>query len=277
VSGNAWTYGGALLHATPVALVLALLGGVATAQVPTSFNSTQPTPRIEYWQRRLNQIETRLSDPETLAPIRLVFIGDSITDFWTLGDNPWFPGATGGLAVWNESFGGADRDDLGLNLGISGDRTEHVLQRILPRTEGGLGELDRPDLDPDAIVLLIGINNSWDAEAPAVSSIFEGVRAVVAAIHARKPRALIVLHSLLPTNDAERNGQVVGPVNEALAAFASESPQAAYVHYLDIYPSFLDREGQQNRALFMDGVHPNETGYRTWRDRLLPFLAGIRQ
>ena len=59
--------------------------------------------------------------------------------------------------------------------------------------------------------------------------------------------------------------------------FASESPQAAYVHYLDIYPSFLDREGQQNRALFMDGVHPNETGYRTWRDRLLPFLAGIRQ
>lgn len=277
MSRHAGTRGGALRYAGLVALFLAVSGGTASAQVPTSFNSTQPTPRIEYWQRRLNEIETRLSDPESLSPVRLVFIGDSITDFWTMGDNPWFPGATGGQAVWKETFEGADRDNLGLNLGISGDRTEHVLQRILPRTEGGLGELDRPDLDPDVIVLLIGINNSWDAEAPAVSSIFEGVRAVVAAIHARKPRALIVLQSLLPTNETDRNAQVVVPVNAALAAFASESPQAGYVRYLDIYPSFLDGEGQQNRGFFMDGVHPNESGYRNWRDRLLPFLAGVRQ
>lgn len=276
MSNHAGMSGSVLRHAGLVALVLAMSGGAAAAQAPTSFNSTQPTPRIEYWQRRLNEIETRLSDPESLSQVRLVFIGDSITDFWTMADNPWFPGATGGQAVWKESFEGADQDNLGLNLGISGDRTEHVLQRILPRAEGGLGELDRPDLDPDAIVLLIGINNSWDAEAPAVASIFEGVRAVVAAVHARKPRALIVLQSLLPTNEAERNAQVVVPVNAALAAFASESSQSAYVRYLDIYPSFLDGEGRQNRAFFMDGVHPNESGYRAWRDRLVPFLAGVR-
>lgn len=270
------TASGVVRRACLVALVLALSGGAAAAQAPVSFNSTQPTPRIEYWQRRLNQIEARLSDPESLSQVRLVFIGDSITDFWTLGDNPWFPGATGGQAVWKETFEGGDQDILGLNLGISGDRTEHVLQRILPRTQGGLGELDRPDLDPDAIVLLIGINNSWDAEAPAVSSIFEGIRAVVAAVHARKPRALIVLQSLLPTNETERNAQVVVPVNAALAAFASENAQSAYVRYLDLYPSFLDRDGRQNRAFFMDGVHPNESGYRNWRDHLVPFLVEVR-
>jgi lysophospholipase L1-like esterase len=277
VSKTDWAKSGTLLHAAPLALLLALLGGTTAAQSQTNFQSTQPTPRIEYWQRRLNEIETRLSDPETLAPIRLVFIGDSITDFWTLGDNPWFPGATGGRAVWTEAFGGADPVSLGLNLGISGDRTEHVLQRILPKADGGMGQLNRPDLDPDAIVLLIGINNSWDAETPVVTSIFEGVRAVVAAIHARKPRAVIVLHSLLPTNEADRNAQVVVPVNAALAAFAVESPQAAYVRYLDIYPGFLNEGGQQNRALFMDGVHPNESGYRVWSDRLLPLLAELRQ
>lgn len=267
---------GALPGVVPLALVLALMGGESTAQVPGPFVSTQPTPRIEYWQRRLNEIDTRLANPESLAPIRLLFIGDSITDFWTMGENPWFPGATGGRAVWTESFAGKDPDDMGLNLGISGDRTEHVLQRILPKSQGGLGELDRPDLDPDVIVLLIGVNNSWDAETPAVASISEGVRAVVAAIHARKPRALIVLQSLLPTSEAVRNDQVVKPVNAVLEEFAKAGPQSAYVRYLDVYPTFLGADGQQNRAFYMDGVHPNESGYRAWRDRLAPFIARIR-
>jgi lysophospholipase L1-like esterase len=260
-----------------LSLLAASIASAAMAQTPEPFASTRPTARIEYWQQRLNEIEARLSDPASLAPIRLVFLGDSITDFWTMAENPWFPGTTGGRAVWTGTFGGADSEYLALNMGISGDRTEHVLQRILPRNEGGLGELDRPDLDPDVIVLLIGINNSWAAEDPAVSSIFEGVRAVVAAVHARKPRAVIVLQSLLPTNETDRNENVVKPVNAALAAFASASPQSAYVRYLDLYPTFLTPDGQQNRAFFMDAVHPDEDGYRAWRDRLVPFLDDLRQ
>ncbi|WP_269516330.1 GDSL-type esterase/lipase family protein [Brevundimonas subvibrioides] len=260
-----------------LSLLAASIGSSAFAQTPEPFASTRPTARIEYWQQRLNEIEARLSDPASLAPIRLVFLGDSITDFWTMAENPWFPGTTGGRAVWTGTFGGADSDYLALNMGISGDRTEHLLQRILPKGEGGLGELDRPDLDPDVIVLLIGINNSWAAEDPAVSSIFEGVRAVVEAVHARKPRAMIVLQSLLPTNETDRNENVVKPVNAALEAFASESPQTAYVRYLDLYPTFLTPDGQQNRAFFMDAVHPDEDGYRAWRDRLVPFLDDLRQ
>ena len=260
-----------------VAMVIAALsaGSPALAQTAAGFNSTRPAERIEYWQKRLNEIGARMEQPESLADVRLLFLGDSITDFWTMGDNPWFPGAVGGRAVWNESFGGRDPSRLGLNLGISGDRTEHVLYRILPRSEGGLGELDRPDLNPDAVVLLIGINNSWDAETPAVDSVVAGVRAVVAAVHARKPEALIVLQSLLPTNEPERNERLVVPVNAALAAFASGADQAGHVRYLDLYPAFLGADGQQHRAFFMDGVHPNEAGYRAWRDRLAPFLSSI--
>lgn len=260
-----------------LAACIATAGGPAQAQVSDGFNSTRPAIRIEYWQKRLNEIEQRLADTESLEPIKVLFLGDSITDFWTMGANPWFPGAVGGLSIWNESFAGGDPLNLGLNLGISGDRTEHVLYRILPASDGGLGELDRPDLDPEVIVLLIGINNSWDAETPVVDSVVDGIRAVTAAVHARKPEALIVLQSLLPTNEPGRNEDVVVPVNAALSAFASEGPQAAHVRFLDLYPVFLDEHGGQNRAFFMDGVHPNERGYRAWRDRLIPFLAEIRQ
>jgi lysophospholipase L1-like esterase len=262
---------------TILAACLAIFGGPAEAQVSGEFNSTRPAIRIEYWQKRISEIEQRLSVTESLEPIKVVFIGDSITDFWTMGDNPWFPGAVGGLSIWNESFDGGDPVNRGLNLGISGDRTEHVLYRILPASDGGLGELDRSDLDPDVIVLLIGINNSWDAETPVVNSVVSGIRAVTAAVHERKPDALIVLQSLLPTNEPRRNEEVVVPVNAALAAFASENSQAAHVRFLDINPVFLDERGEQNPAFFMDGVHPNERGYRAWRDRLIPFLAAMRQ
>lgn len=264
----------ACLAAMAVALLLA--GGAALAASPEGFNSTRPTERIEYWQKRLNQIGARLAQPDSLAPVKLLFLGDSITDFWTMAANPWFPGKVGGLAVWNESFGGADPANLALNLGISGDRTEHLLYRIQAKAEGGLGQLDRADLQPEVIVLLIGINNSWDAESPAVDSVLAGIQAVVAAVHARKPDAQIVLQSLLPTNEPERNAELVLPVNAALAAFADAPAQAGNVRYLDLYPSFLGEDGQQNTAFFMDGVHPSESGYRAWRDRLLPFLDTIR-
>ena len=269
-AGRAWAIG------VTIALGLTLAGAPAVAQTPAGFNSTRPAERIEYWQKRLSEISTRLEQPDSLADVRLLFLGDSITDFWTMGNNPWFPGALGGRVIWDETFGGRDPSRLGLNFGISGDRTEHVLYRIQPRSEGGLGQLDRPDLNPDVIVLMVGINNSWDAEAPAVDSVVAGVRAVVAAVRARKPGAQIVLQSLLPTNEAARNLDLVIPVNAALAGFAMEPGASGHVRYLDLYPVFLGPDGQQNRAFFMDGVHPNEAGYRAWRDRLVPFLSGLR-
>lgn len=257
-------------------LGLSLVSGAYCAPTLDGFNSTRPTERVEYWQKRLNEISARLAQPDSLAAVKLVFLGDSITDFWTLADNPWFPGKVGGRAVWNETFVGGDPANLALNLGISGDRTEHLLYRIQPKSQGGLGELDRADLNPEVMVLLIGINNSWDAETPAVDSVLAGIQAVVAAAHARKPEALIVLQSLLPTNEPARNTDLVMPVNAALAAFAAAPEQTDYVRFLDLYPAFLTAQGQQNPAFFMDGVHPNADGYRAWRDRLLPFLDTVR-
>jgi lysophospholipase L1-like esterase len=126
------------------------------------------------------------------------------------------------------------------------------------------------------VVLPIVINHSWQPEAPVAKSIVDGIRAVLDAVHPRQPRARIVLQTLLPTGEGERNDQVVRPVNREIAALAAEPRYATHVSLLDLRPAFVDPQGRQIAAYFMDGLHPNEAGYRRWRDRLVHHLARER-
>ena len=240
------------------------------------FAAALPAVRFEYWQQRLLEISAELERTQELKSVRLVFLGDSITDFWSLGDSPWFPGQVCGRALWDESFGEHAGPNRALNLGISGDRTEHVLHRILPRSQGGLGELDAPELDPDFVLLMIGINNAWGGEEPLVDSVFAGILAIVALVHSLKPRATVIVQSLLPMNESAKNREVVAPVNDRLAEFARQVPASAYVRYLDLCPAFLDARGSLIDAYYVDGLHPNEAGYRIWRDRLVSSIATLR-
>jgi lysophospholipase L1-like esterase len=240
------------------------------------FASTRPAARIDYWQQRQADITAELQDRQDLAAVRLVFLGDSITDFWHLGINPWFPAQRCGRAIWDESFAGRPAENLAINLGISGDRMEHVLFRLLPRAQGGLGHLDAPGLQPEFVVLMIGINNTWAGEEPLADSVFAGIQAVLTAVHERQPHATVILQSLLPTNDEAKNATVVRPVNQRLAALVATAPHSGYTRFLDLYPSFVDATGQQLGQHFNDGLHPSESGYRIWRDQLVPFLARQR-
>lgn len=258
-----------------VGLGLVLTAGAQPA-AGQNFVSTQPRERVEYWQKRLAEITSQLQQERTLTAVRLVFLGDSITDFWTMAENPWFPGQRMGRTVWNESFAGSSRQNLALNLGISGDRTEHVLRRILPRGAGGLGELDAVDLNPDFVIILVGVNNTWDAETPVVESVLAGIRAVVEAVHERKPRARVILQSLLPLQDEAKNQAVIQPVNRRLRDLTGSAPLSAYTTFLDLYPAFVDSTGRQIADRFADGVHPNESGYRAWRGLLVPALDRVR-
>ena len=248
-----------------------LAPAIAQAQTPAHFNSEQPAARVDYWQKRAADIQNDLSNADSLKNVRLLFVGDSITDFWHLDANPWFPDKYCGRAIWNESFGGAVLAQTALNLGVSGDRIEHVLHRLLPSAKGGEGWLDRQDLQPDTIFVMLGINNSFDAEVPATASIYKGVLAVVSSIHEQRPEARIVIESLLPSDDDAKNRDLVIPVNDMLRTYASGK---AGVQYLDLYPSFVNDRGEQRRELFNDSLHPSREGYRIWRDRLIKFLQG---
>ena len=254
-----------------VALAIALFWGcVVAAEEPTRFVSQTPTARVDYWQKRDADITQQLSASTSLEAVKIVFVGDSITDFWHLDANPWFPGKYCGRSVWEESFGLSSPSRFALNLGVSGDRIEHVLYRLMPAADGGQGWLDRPDLKPDWMFIMLGINNSFDVEQPAVMSISSGVEAVVARIRERKPSARIVVQSLLPTDDVAKNRDLVQPVNARLREYAKSKG----LHFLDLYPAFVDPTGVQRRELFNDGLHPSREGYRVWRDKLLAFQSG---
>jgi lysophospholipase L1-like esterase len=270
-----WTFvGDRILAATACVAALGCVAGPAAAAAP--FAATRPTVRVEYWQQRVIDITAELERTRDLSSVRLLFLGDSITDFWSLDDNPWFPGKKCGRRIWDESFAGRVPENRGLNLGVSGDRTEHVLYRILPKAAGGLGELDAPELDPEFVVLLVGINNTWAAETPMLDSTFEGIRAVVTAVHERKPRATVILQSLLPTPEVWKNHDVIEPVNHHLAVLATEQPFSGYVRFFDLHAAFVDPSGEQIDRYFNDGLHPSEAGYRAWRDRLVPLIARLR-
>jgi len=241
------------------------------------FVSESPLRRVEYWQLRSETINAELENRAALPAVKLVFLGDSITDFWQLGENPWVRGQKFGIDSWKPAFVEGLPENRALNMGISGDRTEHVLYRIQPKTAGGLGQLDAPELDPEFIVLMIGINNTWAQEDPVVESVFAGIVSVLDAVHVRKPKARIILQSLLPTNDEVRNRDVVVPVNVRIKDLAARQPHAAYTVFLDLYPLFTDSTGKQKTAFFVtDGVHPNDAGYRAWSATLLPFLRSER-
>jgi lysophospholipase L1-like esterase len=269
------------MTSTPIArplaaLFVALANLWATGAEAGDFASSLPTARVEYWQKRQATIDAQVADTARLRAAKLVFVGDSITDFWLLGDDPWIPGRLHGRRIWDESFGGAVPENLALNIGISGDRTEHLLFRILPKSQGGLGQLDAEALAPDFFVLMVGINNSYAPEMPVADSVFEGVLAVMRSLHARKPGTRLVLQSILPTSEPGRDEAVVRPVNARLAALAKSPEFAGFTTWLDLYPSFVDSQGRHDARLFVDGLHPSEAGYRVWRDRLLPALESAR-
>lgn len=262
-----------------VALTLSVLGTLLVgneAQSAPAFASTQPAARVEHWQKREATINAYLRDAKDLGAVKLLFVGDSITDFWLFDDNPWVSGQKYGRKVWDESFGKPGSENYAFNIGISGDRIEHVLYRILPKSAGGMGQLDAPQLNPEFIIVMLGINNSWAAEDPVADSIFEGVHVALSTLHARKPKSRIVLQSLLPTNDTGKNRDVVGTVNQRLRKLVTTPEFSRFTSYLDLYPAFTDANGVQISHYFTDGLHPNAVGYAVWRDQLVPFLKTLR-
>jgi lysophospholipase L1-like esterase len=181
--------------------------------------------------------------------VNTVFIGDSITQGWL----------EEGRVFWDQSFRHA------LNLGVAGDRTEHVLYRLIRKADGGkIGHLDDLRLRPRRIVLMIGTNNLFQHDP---DQIVQGIKAVRDRLVALEPQAQIILCSVLPTADEERNRKLVIPVNAAIRKLEG-------VHWFDLYSQMVDAQGLQRKELFKDNAHLSTQGYRVWHDRLIALDAG---
>jgi lysophospholipase L1-like esterase len=186
----------------------------------------------------------------------LVFVGDSITDGWRKG----------GRQVWDKYYGPRHA----LNLGIGGDRTEHVLWRIQQ------GELD--GLKPKAVVLMIGTNNTGKEKdgSPrnSTAEVIEGVTAVVKSIRAKLPQSKVLLLAVFPrgTVDAPQRAQIK-EINAAIAKLAD----GKMIQCLDIGKVFLADDGSIPKTIMPDLLHPNAKGYQLWADAMEPTLAKMMQ
>jgi N-acetylglucosamine-6-sulfatase len=205
-------------------------------------DSTFPLHRLaEPWWRE--RFLAKSAAVQEMKEARVVFLGDSITQGW---EGP-------GRAAWEKHFARLDA----VNWGYSGDRTEHLIWRIQN------GDIQR--LSPEAVVLLIGTNNTGHKQAPASETV-AGIRKVVDDLAWKWPEAQIVLMSVFPraatADDPLR--QLNDDVNEGLAALAD----GRRVHLLDLNTRFVDSDGNLNKDLLPDLLHLSPAAYEIWATAL---------
>ena len=243
--GAAWFVAAALFAAVAVAQVAVAPEAVAPeAKKPAT---VVPVPRDnKNWQDRQASFNARVQQ----GNVDLLFIGDSITHGWE----------GGGKEVWEKYY--AKRNAV--NLGIGGDRTEHVLWRL----ENGNLEGIRPKL----AVLMIGTNNSG---ANTSEEIAEGVKAIVEKLRAKQPQMKVLVLAIFPrgANNENPNRKVNTKANELIAKLADEKN----VFFLDIGPKFLDADGTLSKETMPDLLHLTPKSYETWAEAIEPTVAKLMQ
>jgi lysophospholipase L1-like esterase len=183
---------------------------------------------------------------------QLLFMGDSITDFWRNPD-----GNYAGKPVLDKHFG----QWKVANYGIAGDTTQGVLFRL--RDGEGTG------IQPRAIMLMIGTNNTARNSAAEIA---EGVGAIVLELRRDFPQARILLLAIFPRsrpNDPVR--ATIAEINRSIAKLHDGD----HVQYLDIGQGFLDADGNIAVDVMSDGLHPTTKGYEIWAQAVKDPLARL--
>ena len=241
----------ALLAVFAAALLLTA-GCQSPLRDPATNSALRPGPRDANWVKRHEGFVALAKQ----GGVDVLFLGDSITDFWR----------NRGKAVWEKNYGALHA----ANFGISGDRTQHVLWRMAN------GELD--GIAPRVVVLMIGTNNTgFEADkvtprnTPAEAA--EGVKAIVRGLRAKLPAAKILLLAVFPRGEKPDNPQRLQVA--AINALVAKLDDGRTVHYLDIGPKFLAADGTLPKALMPDFQHPNEKGYEIWAAAIEAPLAEL--
>jgi lysophospholipase L1-like esterase len=185
------------------------------------------------------------------GPIQLVFIGDSITDAWR---QPQYNG------IYKERWGKYNP----LNIGISGDKTEHVLWRLEN------GELDDLAGGAKLAVIMIGTNNLGNKPQASPEDTAEGVKCVVAKVREKLPEAKVLLLAVFPRGKEASNPfrAQLKTLNDRIAKL----DDGKQVKYLDISDAFLDDDGTLPADVMPDQLHPNLKGYQIWADAVGPTI-----
>lgn len=233
--------------------LLPLLAVALCAAEPANPAAT-PAPRSE--PEAVERHQEILKDPARAAA-QVLFLGDSITQQWT------DPEAGG--PVWDKVWAPLKA----ANLGVAGDRTEHVLWRI------GHGCLD--GTRARAVVLLIGTNNagmvaeSKGAYRCTPEQTAAGVAAILEQVKTRCPQARILLMGILPRTEAEDPANLQNLATNPLLKRLADGKR---VVWMDIGAKFVNPQNNDATLKWMpDLLHLNTDAYRVWAEAIRPQIA----
>ncbi|MEC8927863.1 MAG: platelet-activating factor acetylhydrolase IB subunit [Verrucomicrobiota bacterium] len=221
----------------PIFFLTTVLFSLSVIAEEKLHSATKPVPRSGGWMKRHESFNKRVAQ----GKCDLIFIGDSITQGWE----------GRGRKVWAKFY--AKRNVV--NLGISGDRTQHVIWRL------DNGNLYR--IKPKAAVIMIGTNNSGSNTSQEIA---DGLGVIVKQLRKKLPDTKLLLLGVFPrgTNNTDKRRKV----NEGANAIFKKLADGKAVHYLDIGPNFLQKDGALPREIMPDLLHLSEKGYTIWAESI---------
>jgi lysophospholipase L1-like esterase len=171
---------------------------------------------------------------------RVVFMGNSITEFWKTIDGEFF--------TKNKSF---------IDRGISAQTTPQMLVRF---------RNDVIDLNPSVVVILAGTNDIAGNTGPiTIENIFGNIASMAELAKANNIK--VVLCSVLPVYEyswspgLEPAGKII-KLNALLQAYANKNKHV----YVDFHSALADEKKGMKAEYSPDGVHPNLKGYKIMDD-----------
>lgn len=203
-----------------------------------------PAPRDGKWMQRHESFNERVKK----GNVDLLLIGDSITQGWE--------GA--GKEVWKKHY----EPRNAVNLGIGGDRTQHVLWRL------DHGNID--GIQPKLAVLMIGTNNSRDNSPEEIA---DGIKAIVTKLRTKLPNTKVLVLGIFPRG-AEKNDSLRQKTQQA-NELAAKLADGKDVFYLDIGKSFLAEDGTLSKEIMPDLLHLSPKGYQIWADSIESEVARL--
>ena len=194
----------------------------------------RPEPLSDaFWHRRVAEEQGLLTN----QICRVVFIGDSLTDFWTHY----------GLDTWETKMAPLKAG----NIGIAGDRTEHILWRI--------EHLDFHRAKPEVFVLLMGTNNLGMVPPDPPEAIIRAQKKAIADLFRQFPQSRILLLEIPPNGFDPDSYYRQGAI--ATNALMRKTPWPERVKLVPLYADFVDEAGHWKPGLTVDGLHFGADGY----------------
>jgi len=225
-----------------ILLFLALAPSCLYAQAPPAAVNSEEADFAQL--HRYHAANAALPSPQ--AP-RVVFLGDSITEYWGSRNGTWFA-----QPEW-------------INRGIGGQTTQQLLLRE---------RNDALDLHPQAIVLEGAANDMRLGFSP------ETIRDNIASMAelARARGITVFIAAMTPVCDCVRPLTGLRTVDRIhhLNALLQQLCHENHWGYLDFNTPLAAPDGLMRKELTVDGVHPNAEGYKLLAPVVLKALTAYR-